>query len=59
MEGRVFFKVYGYDSLFHFIFGMNDVYDRNNKTLEQAIDQIDSICENVVKDEKTVYFYKV
>lgn len=54
-NGRIVFKVFGYDNWFDMLIGASYSYTFENKTLEEAIDQIETIAEYKIVDEKVVH----
>ena len=54
-NGDIVFKVLGYNTRIDMFFGISYDYSLENKTLEEAIDQIETIVEFKITDEKVVY----
>jgi len=59
VNGSVIFKVFGYDSFLDMLFGWSYMYQQDNNSLEEAIDQIKYISKVIVIEEKTVYKTKL
>lgn len=55
-NGKVIYKVFGYASKFNkFLNSPNSEYTKENKSFEEALDQIDTIQQHIAKQVRTVY----
>jgi hypothetical protein len=58
MQGLTVFKVQSARNLFDVILGIWDDYQKENETLEQAINQIQIIYKHSLTKQKVVHFEK-